>query len=63
MLATGDRELVEASPSDQVWGIGFKKEVAESKRGSWGSNLMGKALMSVRERLRMEMEEVKGEEG
>ena len=58
LLATGDRELVEASPSDDVWGIGFAKEFAEFYRNSWGSNLLGKALVSVRERLRGEMGEV-----
>ena len=49
---TGERELVEASPSDRVWGIGFVREEAERRRGEWGENLLGKALMTVRERLR-----------
>ena len=54
LLATGDRELVEASPQDTVWGIGFRAEWAEVNRAQWGSNLLGKALMSVRERLKAE---------
>lgn len=54
LLATGERELVEASPRDRIWGVGFGKENAEANRGSWGLNLLGKALMKVRERLRME---------
>ncbi|KAF2145160.1 uncharacterized protein K452DRAFT_244855 [Aplosporella prunicola CBS 121167] len=51
LLATGDRELVEASPYDRIWGIGFDRNVAEEHRAEWGENLLGKALMSVRKRL------------
>lgn len=57
LLETGERELLEASPMDRVWGIGFIAEVAEMHRKDWGSNLLGKALMSVRERLNREEEE------
>ncbi|RBR20659.1 uncharacterized protein FIESC28_05176 [Fusarium coffeatum] len=51
LLGTGDRELVEASPFDPIWGIGFKAADAEGARGSWGQNLLGKELMEVRSRL------------
>ena len=52
LLATGDRELVEASPRDRIWGIGFAPAKAPSSdRKKWGANLLGKALMSVREEL------------
>ncbi|KAL8761955.1 MAG: hypothetical protein Q9184_001969 [Pyrenodesmia sp. 2 TL-2023] len=59
LLATGERELFEASPRDRVWGIGVGKEVAEvmwreGDTGEWGQNLLGKALMTVRARLRVE---------
>jgi ribA/ribD-fused uncharacterized protein len=54
LLATGDRELVEASAMDRVWGIGFSESNAEQNRVRWGENLLGKALMNVRERLREE---------
>jgi ribA/ribD-fused uncharacterized protein len=57
LLETGDRELVEAAPRDRVWGIGFGKERAPAMRERWGLNLLGKALMRVRERLRRELEE------
>ncbi|KAF2852896.1 DUF1768-domain-containing protein [Plenodomus tracheiphilus IPT5] len=60
LLATGDRELVEASPLDRVWGVGFAPDTAEANRGSWGENLLGKALMSVRTRLREEAKEKVG---
>lgn len=58
LLSTGDRELVEASPFDPIWGIGFAEAHAEERRSEWGLNLLGKALMRVRERLRREDEEV-----
>lgn len=63
LLATGDRELVEASPYDQVWGVGFRAKDAERNRERWGLNLLGKALMAVRERLRENKEQKADEEG
>lgn len=51
LLATGDRELVEASPRDRVWGVGFGAKNAGFRRDRWGLNLLGKALMEVRQRL------------
>jgi ribA/ribD-fused uncharacterized protein len=59
LLATGYRELLEASKHDSIWGIGFTAEMAGGVgRECWGSNLLGKALMTVRERLRNEGEAV-----
>ena len=54
LLSTGDKTLVEASPVDIIWGIGLHwdddKVLDESQ---WrGMNLLGKALMEVREILR-----------
>ena len=50
LLNTGSRILVEASPKDKIWGIGFgsynaKAQVPEKWRGK---NLLGHALMLVR---------------
>ncbi|KAF3760982.1 DUF1768-domain-containing protein [Cryphonectria parasitica EP155] len=56
LLYTWGRELVEASPFDRIWGIGFKAKDAEVARESWGSNLLGIALMHTRERLKKEAE-------
>ncbi len=56
LLDTGDRELVEASPRDKVWGIGFAEKDAPKSRYKWGKNLLGVALMNVRKRLREEAE-------
>ncbi|KAF1987217.1 DUF1768-domain-containing protein [Aulographum hederae CBS 113979] len=54
LLATGDRELVEASPFDRIWGVGFGEANADGNREAWGENLLGKAVMDVRSRLREE---------
>ncbi|TIA53418.1 DUF1768-domain-containing protein [Aureobasidium pullulans] len=42
LLMTGERELVEASASDRVWGVGFNAKSALSKRDEWGSNLLAR---------------------
>lgn len=56
LLGTGDRVLVEASPYDQVWGIGLTADHPDAGRPeSWlGLNLLGFALMEVRDRLKLE---------
>ncbi|KAI8164909.1 hypothetical protein K4K49_012158 [Colletotrichum sp. SAR 10_70] len=55
LLGTGERELVEASPMDRIWGIGYSPEKAPaSDRSRWGLNLLGKVLMEVRAHLREE---------
>jgi len=51
LLSTGNALLVEASPSDRVWGIGFSELEALDYRHQWGQNLLGQALMDVRARL------------
>jgi ribA/ribD-fused uncharacterized protein len=58
LLDTGDRELVELSPRDRRWGIGFNEKTAMAAgRDKWGQNWLGLVLMRVRERLRIEMME------
>jgi ribA/ribD-fused uncharacterized protein len=54
LLGTGDKLIVEASPVDPIWGIGLAKDdPAAVKPREWrGENLLGFALMEVRERLR-----------
>jgi ribA/ribD-fused uncharacterized protein len=51
LLATGDRVLAESNPADRNWGIGFRGDEAAENESEWGTNLLGKAQMKVRERL------------
>jgi ribA/ribD-fused uncharacterized protein len=61
LIATGNREIVEASPYDRIWGVGLSEEDAlafwKKAQNSvpatpWpGLNLLGKALMVARDML------------
>ena len=53
LRGTGERILVEASPLDRIWGIGMTRDdpAAEDPARWRGRNLLGFALMRVRERL------------
>lgn len=53
LLNTNNKLLAEASPYDFIWGIGLSKEKALNVLPcNWkGQNLLGKALMEVREKL------------
>jgi len=54
LLNTNERILVEASPVDPIWGIGMAadhKEVNNPEKWQ-GLNLLGFALMEVRDELR-----------
>ncbi|KAL2067132.1 hypothetical protein VTL71DRAFT_1556 [Oculimacula yallundae] len=64
LLGTKEREIVEASPRDRIWGVGFGEKNAEKRRADWGLNLLGKAIMEARKKLREEsidIEAVPGE--
>ena len=54
LLSTGDAVLAEASPYDKIWGIGLDRETAlKGSVEQWqGENLLGRALMEVRDWLR-----------
>lgn len=45
LLGTGDARIIYADPTDPFWGSGSDET---------GQNLLGKALVTVREKLRME---------
>jgi len=54
LMATGDKKLVEGSPYDAVWGVSLKFDdprILDEK--NWkGQNLLGIALMEVREKFK-----------
>lgn len=49
LVHTRERELVEAASNDRVWEVGFDETLKSGE--------LGKTLMSVRERLRGDVEE------
>ena len=48
LLSTTGAILVEASPMDPIWGIGFGAETAADNSAFWGENRLGQALMWTR---------------
>ncbi len=54
LLGTEDKIIVEASPFDKIWGIGMTKDnpAAENPKEWLGENLLGFALMEVRDNLK-----------
>ena len=54
LLNTGNKTIIETSPYDKIWGIGltrFDKRVLDTSQWK-GQNLLGKAIMKVRDELR-----------
>ena len=56
LMSTNDKILVEASPYDKIWGIGMREsEDGVNNPKNWkGTNLLGFAIMQVRDMLMKE---------
>lgn len=51
LLSTKGYTLVEASPYDRIWGVGFDELAALRNKNKWGQNLLGICLMKVRDEI------------
>jgi ribA/ribD-fused uncharacterized protein len=51
LINTKDKMIVEASPIDKIWGIGLSVKDANAGKEWKGDNLLGKAIMEVRDKL------------
>jgi ribA/ribD-fused uncharacterized protein len=58
--ATGEAQLIEASPDDRRWGIGYDAAHALMNKANWGENKLGNLLMKVRKDLRGEQTNFNG---
>lgn len=47
LLERKDCIIVEASPEDRIWGIGYDEFEAEHHMNNWGENLLGKILTEL----------------
>lgn len=58
LMETGEREIVEASPRDRIWGIGMgENNVNVEDKTMWkGRNILGSILMRVRNQIKQEIE-------
>eukprot|EP00438_Fugacium_kawagutii_P012394 Skav215499 [mRNA] locus=scaffold165:812747:813196:- [translate_table: standard] len=54
LLDTENKHIVEAAPTDRIWGVGIAKSDPEIwDRKKWrGQNVLGNALMQAREKLK-----------
>ncbi len=53
LLSTNDAIIAEASPYDKIWGLGISINDALNKKKWKGSNLLGNALMELRNELKV----------
>jgi ribA/ribD-fused uncharacterized protein len=51
LLATKGKMLVEASPRDRIWGIGYGAKNALANKERWGLNLLGRVLVEIRDEM------------
>ena len=48
LLGTKNKKLIEASPFDRLWGIGYSKHKALTNINKWGKNLQGTLLEEIK---------------
>lgn len=55
LINTGDKIIVEASPTDKIWGVGlhYDDDLILDEMNWKGENLLGKVLMDIREILKI----------
>jgi len=51
--------IVEASPEDRIWGIGYSSRDAMNYTDNWGTNLLGKMMNDIANELYTKAEKVK----
>jgi len=51
LLMTKGKMLVEASPRDRIWGIGYGAKNALANKEKWGLNLLGQVLVEIRDEM------------
>jgi ribA/ribD-fused uncharacterized protein len=47
LLSYKNYEIVEVSPYDRIWGIGYSEDEAMNNISDWGQNLLGKVLNEI----------------
>ena len=52
LLKHKDCQIVEASPEDRIWGIGFYANLAIDNIDNWGENLLGKILTELAQEIK-----------
>lgn len=52
LLSYNGFQIIEASPDDRIWGIGYSDNEAIANIDNWGENLLGKILTSLTLELR-----------
>ena len=54
LIKTGTKLLYESSPYDKIWGIGFHgRDAINTNLNLYGLNLLGNALMEIRDEFRI----------